>query len=118
MFDEPATGKYAAPPVFENGSAGLMSTTDDFNAFAQMMLNGGRLGTEYILSRPSVELMTSDQLAPGDKQGSEFVLGVGRSWGFGHIGGHRAVILRCATAAATGTAVMRHLVVFRPRARQ
>lgn len=83
VFDEPATGKYAAPPVFENGSAGLVSTADDFNAFAQMMLNGGRLGTERILSRPSVELMTSDQLAPGDKQGSEFVLGVGRSWGFG-----------------------------------
>ncbi len=83
VFDEPVTGKYAAPPVFENGSAGLVSTADDFNAFAQMMLNGGRLGTERILSRPSVELMTSDQLVPSDKQGSEFLLGAGRGWGFG-----------------------------------
>ncbi len=62
MFDDPSTGKFAKPPVFENGSAGLVSTADDFNAFAQMMLNGGRLGSERILSRPSVELMTSDHL--------------------------------------------------------
>ncbi|MGY4476262.1 serine hydrolase domain-containing protein [Bradyrhizobium sp. USDA 3364] len=83
VFDEPATGKYAAPPLFENGGAGLVSTADDFNAFAQMMLNGGRLGTERILSRPSVELMTSDQLVPDEKRGSEFLLGAGRGWGFG-----------------------------------
>ncbi|HEX7922727.1 MAG TPA: serine hydrolase domain-containing protein [Bradyrhizobium sp.] len=83
VFDEPATGKYAAPPAFENGSAGLVSTADDFNAFAQMLLNGGRLGTERILSRPSVELMTSDQITPEQQQGSEFLLGAGRGWGFG-----------------------------------
>src|ERR1700681_1235994 len=58
VFDDPVTGKFSSPPVFENGSAGLVSTADDFNAFAQMMLNGGRIGSERILSRPSVELMT------------------------------------------------------------
>jgi CubicO group peptidase (beta-lactamase class C family) len=63
VFDDPLTGKYARPPVFENGSAGLVSTAEDFNAFAQMLLNGGRLGSERILSRPSVELMTMDHLA-------------------------------------------------------
>ncbi|MGY4316033.1 serine hydrolase domain-containing protein [Bradyrhizobium sp. JR3.5] len=83
VFDVPATGKYAAPPVFENGSAGLVSTADDFNAFAQMMLNGGRLGTERILSRPSVELMTSNQLTPEQGLGSELLLGASRGWGFG-----------------------------------
>ena len=83
VFDAPATGKYAAPPVFENGSAGLVSTADDFNAFAQMLLNGGRLGTERILSRPSVELMTSDQLTPEQRLGSELLLGASRGWGFG-----------------------------------
>src|SRR3984957_3624314 len=40
VFDDPVTGKFATPPVFENGSAGLVSTADDFNAFAQMMMNG------------------------------------------------------------------------------
>jgi CubicO group peptidase (beta-lactamase class C family) len=83
VFDDPATGKFANPPVFENGSAGLVSTADDFNAFAQMMLNGGRLGSERILSRPSVELMTTDQLLPLQKQGPELFLGDNRGWGFG-----------------------------------
>jgi CubicO group peptidase (beta-lactamase class C family) len=83
VFDEPATGKFASPPVFENGSAGLVSTADDYNAFAQMMLNGGRLGNERILSRPSVELMTTDQITLEQKQGSELFFGDNRGWGFG-----------------------------------
>jgi CubicO group peptidase (beta-lactamase class C family) len=83
VFDDPATGKFASPPVFENGSAGLVSTADDFNAFAQMMLNGGRLGSERILSRPSVEFMTTDQLTPQQKQGSELFFDENRSWGLG-----------------------------------
>lgn len=83
IFDDPATGKYAAPPVFENGSAGLVSTADDFNAFAQMMLNGGRLGSKRILSRPSIELMTTDHITPEQKQGSEFFFGDNKGWGFG-----------------------------------
>jgi CubicO group peptidase (beta-lactamase class C family) len=83
VFDDPLTGKFAKPPVFENGSAGLVSTADDFNAFAQMMLNGGRLGSERLLSRPSVELMTSDHLTSEQKQGSELFFGDNRGWGFG-----------------------------------
>jgi len=83
VFDDPATGKFSRPPVFENGSAGLVSTADDFNAFAQMMLNGGRLGSERILSRPSAELMTTDQLMPDHKLGSELFFGDNRGWGLG-----------------------------------
>ena len=83
VFDDPLTGKFSSPPVFENGSAGLVSTADDFNAFAQMMLNGGRLGNERILSRPSVELMTTDQLTPEQKLGSEIFFGDNRGWGMG-----------------------------------
>ena len=83
VFDDPVTGKFSSPPVFENGSAGLVSTADDFNAFAQMMLNGGRLGSERILSRPSVELMTTDQITPEQKLGSELFFEDNRGWGFG-----------------------------------
>lgn len=83
VFDDPVTGKFSSPPVFENGSAGLVSTADDFNAFAQMMLNGGRLGNERILSRPSVELMTTDQLTQEQKLGSEIFFGDNRGWGMG-----------------------------------
>jgi CubicO group peptidase (beta-lactamase class C family) len=83
VFDDPVTGKFSSSPVFENGSAGLVSTADDFNAFAQMMLNGGRIGSERILSRPSVELMTTDQLTSEQKLGSELFLGENRGWGMG-----------------------------------
>ena len=83
VFDDPVTGKFASPPVFENASGGLVSTAEDFNAFAQMMLNGGRLGSERILSRPSVELMTTDQIAPEQKLGSELFFNDNRGWGFG-----------------------------------
>jgi CubicO group peptidase (beta-lactamase class C family) len=83
VFDDPVTGKFANPPVFENASAGLVSTAEDFNAFAQMLLNGGRLGNERILSRPSVELMTSDQLSVEQKLGSELFFADNRGWGFG-----------------------------------
>ena len=69
--------------MFENGSAGLVSTADDFNAFAQMMLNGGRIGSERILSRPSVELMTTDQLTSEQQLGSELFFGENRGWGMG-----------------------------------
>jgi hypothetical protein len=51
---------------------------DDFNAFAQMMSNGGRLGNERILSRPSVEVMTTDQLTSEQKSGSEIFFGDNR----------------------------------------
>jgi CubicO group peptidase (beta-lactamase class C family) len=83
VFDDPAAGKFSSPPVFENGSAGLLSTADDFNAFAQMMLNGGRIGSERILSRPSVELMTTDQITSEQKSGSEIFFGDVRGWGMG-----------------------------------
>ena len=48
-----------------------------------MLLNGGRLGGERILSRPAVELMTTDQLTAGQKLGSEIFLGDNQSWGMG-----------------------------------
>src|SRR5580692_5303820 len=83
VFDYPVTGKFSSPPVFENGSAGLVSTADDFNAFAQMLLNGGSFGNQRILSPASVEQMTTDQITSENKQQSQLFLGDVRSWGFG-----------------------------------
>ena len=48
-----------------------------------MMLNKGRHGSERILSRPSVETMTTDQLTPEQKAAARLFLGDNRSWGFG-----------------------------------
>ena len=54
-----------------------------------MMPNKGRYDGGRLLSRPSVELMTTDHLAPAQKAGNEIFLGSG-GWGFGvAVDGHR-----------------------------
>jgi CubicO group peptidase (beta-lactamase class C family) len=58
-----------------------VSTVDDYLAFGRLMLdNGGD-----ILSRPSVELMTTDHLTPDQKAVSGLFPGQfdHRGWGFG-----------------------------------
>jgi CubicO group peptidase (beta-lactamase class C family) len=49
-------------PGNDAGGGGAVSTTMDYIRFAQMLLDGGKLGGARILSRTSVELMTSDHL--------------------------------------------------------
>jgi len=51
-----------AVPNNDSGGAGGVSTASDYLRFAQMMANGGQLDGKRYLSRPYVELMTSDHL--------------------------------------------------------
>ena len=74
---------WRAEPPFEEGGGGLVSTIEDYFAFSRMMLDKGRHGSEQILARASVELMTSDQVAPEQRAGSEIFFGAHSSWGFG-----------------------------------
>ncbi|HZU75982.1 MAG TPA: serine hydrolase domain-containing protein, partial [Dehalococcoidia bacterium] len=85
VFDPVEGGQWSQPPVFPSGAAGLVSTVDDYLAFAQMLLNHGRHGSERILSRHSVELMTTDQLTSEQKAVSGLIPGYfdGHGWGFG-----------------------------------
>jgi len=53
---------YRGPRKLFAGGAGLNSTAGDYARFCQMMLDGGRVGSERLLGRKSVELMTHDQL--------------------------------------------------------
>jgi CubicO group peptidase (beta-lactamase class C family) len=54
----------AKPPKWFSGGGGLLSTAEDYARFGQMLLNGGELDGVRLLSRKSVELMTSDHLPP------------------------------------------------------
>jgi len=83
VFDEAEGGQWSRPPAFASGAAGLVSTVDDYLAFCEMMLNKGKHGSERVLSRPSVELMTTDHLTPEQKVGSRIFFGDNRGWGFG-----------------------------------
>jgi CubicO group peptidase (beta-lactamase class C family) len=85
VFDGVDDSRWARPPVFESGAGGLVSTVDDLLLFGQMMLNQGKHGNERILSRLSVELMTTDHLTPEQKAASDFFPDFWDShgWGFG-----------------------------------
>jgi CubicO group peptidase (beta-lactamase class C family) len=85
VFDGVDDSRWASPPVFESGAGGLVSTVDDLLAFGEMMLKGGKYGSERILSRRSVEVMTTDQITPEQKAVSSFFPGFWDShgWGFG-----------------------------------
>ncbi|MGH9173478.1 MAG: serine hydrolase domain-containing protein, partial [Vicinamibacterales bacterium] len=97
-FDDPNDSRWSRPPRFESGGGGLVSTADDLFAFGQMMLNNGTYGNERILSRPTVEAMTTDQLTPEQRAGGSLILGDNRGWGFGL----SVVIRRDGVASAPG----------------
>jgi len=83
VFDDVANSAWRSEPPFDSGGGGLVSTIDDYFAFSQMMLDKGRYGREHILSRATVELMTSDHLAPEQRAGAEIFFGTHSSWGLG-----------------------------------
>lgn len=84
LYDDAKDSQWARPPAFPDGGAGLVSTVDDYLAFGRLMLNKGKNGSERILSRPSVEAMTTDQLTPAQKAASDFAgLWESHGWGFG-----------------------------------
>jgi len=53
-----------APPAFESGGAGLVSTLDDFSKFATMLLNKGSFEGRQILKPKTVEFLTGGKLTP------------------------------------------------------
>ena len=57
-----AVGRYDRDPAFESGGAGLVSTLDDYAAFARMLMNGGTADGRRILSEAAVRFMTTPQL--------------------------------------------------------
>ena len=65
---------YNGPRTYFSGGAGLVSTAPDYARFAQMMLNGGEFDGVRLLSRKTVELMTTPQLAD---MGVDYGFGLG-----------------------------------------
>ncbi|HET7490040.1 MAG TPA: serine hydrolase domain-containing protein [Acidimicrobiales bacterium] len=80
---DPIIGQWARPPAFEGGGAGLVSTLDDYLAFACMLLAGGTWNGRRVLSRPSVEAMTTNQLTPEQVAANPPTLSGADGWGFG-----------------------------------
>ena len=72
MDADGAQSAYATRPVFPSGAGGLMSTVDDYLAFARMLMNGGMHRGKRLLSEPSVRSMTTNQLSPEQIEASDF----------------------------------------------
>ncbi|HEX4052274.1 MAG TPA: serine hydrolase domain-containing protein [Steroidobacteraceae bacterium] len=86
LFDDAQDSQWSRPPAFPSGGSGLVSTLDDYHAFAQMMLQHGRLGDVRILARPTVQAMVTDQLSAEQKSRSTAFFPSfweARGWGFG-----------------------------------
>jgi CubicO group peptidase (beta-lactamase class C family) len=82
VYDAPQGG-WAKPPAFPSGGGGLVSTVDDYHAFARMLLSGGRLPDgSRLLSRAAVEAMTSDHLHV-DRGGPSPSPDGSQGWGYG-----------------------------------
>lgn len=68
VYDAVADSKWRQPPAFPSGAGGLVSTVTDYLSFGEMMLRQGQCDSGRLLSRPSLEVMTTDQLTPAQKQ--------------------------------------------------
>jgi CubicO group peptidase (beta-lactamase class C family) len=93
VWDEAEGGRHSRPPAFQGGGGGLTSTIDDYHAYFRMLLDRGMHGTKRILSRPAVELMTTNRLTPEQQATRDamarnnvhvsFGQGQHGGWGFG-----------------------------------
>ncbi|HEX3557018.1 MAG TPA: serine hydrolase domain-containing protein [Thermoanaerobaculia bacterium] len=73
-------GQEEAPTQFTPGGGGLRGTVYDYYRFAQMLLNGGELNGQRLLSPKTVELMTSDHIGEHAVSSSgDFGWGLGTS---------------------------------------
>ena len=68
-------GDYNEQPTMPSGGGGIVATAEDYFRFAEMLANGGELNGVRILSPASVQLMSSNHLAPHLLTG-EFSIGV------------------------------------------
>ena len=58
VFDD----TWSPPSSFYMGGSGLCSTASDYARFLQMVLNGGELNGVRLVSRKTIELMTSNSI--------------------------------------------------------
>lgn len=77
MADRP-DGQWSGLPAFPSGGGGLVSTADDWLAFARLLLEGGG----GLLSPASVSRLTSNHLSAVQRERARLFL-EGQGWGYG-----------------------------------
>jgi CubicO group peptidase (beta-lactamase class C family) len=103
LIDDPETSRFLKAPMAPSGGGGLVGTARDYMRFAQMLLDKGAHGSERLLGRKTVELMTmnhlnGDMAAMGQPRFAESnYYGIGFGLGF-------SVVLDPAKAQIVGSA--------------
>jgi CubicO group peptidase (beta-lactamase class C family) len=62
LIEDPATSRFLTRPAAPSGGGGLVGTARDYMRFCQMLLRRGVDGSERLLGRKTVELMTTNHL--------------------------------------------------------
>jgi CubicO group peptidase (beta-lactamase class C family) len=83
VLDDPTGSWWSSPPSFPDASGGLVSTIDDYWSFESMMLSGGTMRRQCVLSPESLALMTADRLSRTQREAAGPFLGEHMSWGLG-----------------------------------
>lgn len=80
-----AASRFARPPGFASAAGGLVTTLDDYLAFARMMRDGGVHAGRQVLRAEAVAAMTTNRVAPSQAAASIWVPGFWerRGWGYG-----------------------------------
>lgn len=79
---EVAATDWTELPAFPSGAGGLVSTADDFLAFARMLLHDGASGSTRIIQPESVRAMTTNHLSQAQRHTGDPILS-GNGWGYG-----------------------------------
>ena len=67
LIEDMQEDENTALPGFLSGGGGLMSTAEDYLAFCRMILGKGTFDSEQLLSRKTIELMSSNHLEGGSQ---------------------------------------------------
>jgi CubicO group peptidase (beta-lactamase class C family) len=94
-------GLYEERPRFLAGDSGLVSTADDYAAFARFLFEGTAPNGRRLLKTETLKAMTTNRLTPEQMKDGEMILGPGRGWGLG-IGVHVSASPHGAPAGAFG----------------
>ncbi|MER8007254.1 serine hydrolase domain-containing protein [Streptomyces sp. NPDC094149] len=82
LWDTP-DGEFSRIPRFHSGGGGLVSTADDWLAFARLLVNGGTAPDGHrLLTSTSVSRMTTNHLTPAQRDRATLFL-EGQGWGYG-----------------------------------
>jgi CubicO group peptidase (beta-lactamase class C family) len=79
---EPWNGLYGKPPAFPAGDSGLVSTADDYAAFARFLHTGLAPDGRRLLSEATLAAMRTDRLTPEQRKGGAEILGPYRGWAY------------------------------------